>query len=202
MKVLLLDADGVVVDHDQYFSQQAIDLYSLNRSKVEKFFQTTFQECTLGKKDLVEELDKVIADWGWQGSVEEFIKEWFAAENAPNQEILEHIKILATAGIGIFLASKQEKHRAYYLLESMKFNKLFEYSFFTFEVGHPKNSPAFWTYVTESLQYLADIDQANQIIYYDDHPEIVEVAKKHGIDARHYTDVDTFIHHTAPESFV
>lgn len=69
--VMLFDADGVMITSSRLFSEQLELDYGISVKKMQPFFTGVFKLCSVGQADLKQELDKVIGEWGWQGTVDE-----------------------------------------------------------------------------------------------------------------------------------
>lgn len=180
IRAILFDADGVVINRDKYFSQELVKDYGVSKEKIEKFFQTEFQECLTGRADLKEVIAPYLKDWGVNKSVDGLLDDWFSFENRPNLPLIQKIKEIKAQGIKCYLATNQEKYRAYYLAERMGFLKLFDHLFISSEVHRLKPEPDFFDYVWESIQYLDFIDSKEEVLLVDDTQKVIDGADAYG----------------------
>ena len=67
IQVLLLDADGLVLQQARYFSEVYSQEYGVSTEVLMRFFRGVFRECQQGKADLKQELVSVLKEWQWQG---------------------------------------------------------------------------------------------------------------------------------------
>lgn len=74
-KCILFDANGVVVNSDM-FSDQYQKEYEISNNEMLPFFKGEFQDCLVGKADLIESLKPWLPKWKWTGSVDEFLQYW------------------------------------------------------------------------------------------------------------------------------
>ena len=183
IKAIIFDADGVVIRPTTLFSQQLIEAHHCNQDAVKNFFETDFMQCILGKANLKETLKQHISKFGWQGSVDSLLKEWFTSEDKPNQPLIKAIKELKRKSIGCYLATNQEKYRAQYLADEMKMLHLFDYIFFSYEMKLKKPQPKFWQYVWDSLSYMEGLNHKDEVMFWDDKEKNVLAAKRFGFDA-------------------
>ncbi|MBN1168476.1 HAD-IA family hydrolase [Candidatus Woesebacteria bacterium] len=186
IKAVILDADGVVIKDHEYFSVRYKRDFgkSLKDEVITNFFKNEYKKTAVGKADLKELLEKRLDEWGWKGTVDELLKYWFEGERDVNKKVLEIAKNLREKGVKIGLASDNERYRAEYLFDEVGLEYYFDYMFFSCFLGFTKSDPKFFEYVINKLKF-----KPQQIIYFDDDQENVDVAKGVGIDARLYESV-------------
>ena len=185
-KFLLLDADGVVMPRERYFSTRYAEEFDVPVEKLLPFFKTEFRECQLGSKDLREALDKYLMDWRWQGSVNELLEYWFKDGSVPDTETMAVIRKARAEGIRCYLATDQEKYRAAYLWNDLGLKNDFDDSFFSCDLGARKIESLYWEKV---LAALGNPDPAS-VFFWDDEKENIDVARKTGINAYLFTNVE------------
>jgi len=144
--------------------------------------------CEIGKKDLKEELKKVIKDWGWNGSVEELMDYWFRNEAEKREEVLNYIAILRSKGFKCYLATDNEKYRVAYLLDVVGLREHFDGFFPSCEIGYLKEQKEFWQAVYQNV----DNYRKDEILVWDDDIKNVNRAKEFGLKAEHYKYLDDF----------
>ncbi|MBU0530925.1 MAG: HAD-IA family hydrolase [Candidatus Uhrbacteria bacterium] len=186
-QAILFDADGMVVKKKMFSAEVEKD-YGITWAKMEPFFKGVFEDCKLGKADLKEELGKVIADWGWQGTVQELMDYWFKVGSEVDSQVAELIRELRVQGTKCYLTSNNEKYRAQYFRDRMGFNELFDGLFFSSEIGYMKHEPEFFEYVLNTIGPI----EKDQVLFVDDDEENIGVAKEFGLSTHFYQDFKTF----------
>lgn len=182
-KILLLDADGVVLPKTRYFSERYAEHFGVSAESLKSFFKNELRDCQLGTKDLRIVLPRYFNDWQWQGTVDELLQYWFQDGNQPEPEILTLVEQTRAAGIKCYLATDQEKYRAHYLWQNLELSKHFDGSFFSCDLGARKNETVYWEKV---LAKLGNPDPA-EVVFWDDELENVATAKQAGIEAHLFT---------------
>lgn len=190
IKCILFDADGVVVDAEM-FSVQYQKEYGVSNDEMLPFFSGEFQKCVVGQADLKEIIQPWLAKWKWEGTVAEFLQLWFSAEHSVDEQVAEVIKKLRKYGIRCYLATNQEKYRAQYLKEQMRFGKLFDGMFLSADIGFKKPSREFYEFILDDLENEYEI-HPREIMFFDDDQKNVDKAKELGIDAHFYKNFEEF----------
>jgi putative hydrolase of the HAD superfamily len=142
----------------------------------------------VGKADLKQELQHYLPQWGWKRSVDEFLNDWFYCEDQVNKQLINRIQQFRQQNIPCYLATNQEKYRTAYILNYMGFAKQFDGTFSSAYVGYMKRDRAFFEHV---LHVLKDV-KAQEILFWDDIVENVEVARQTGLRAEIYTTFEEF----------
>ncbi len=182
MKVLLLDADGVVVKtRHKYFSGKFSEEYSVPLEEVTPFFKQEYKKAATGKAEIKDLLAPYLKKWNWSKGTNEFLKYWFEGEKDIDVEVLNKVRHLRNKGMKVYLASDNEKRRAEYLMKEIGLSKEFDGAFFSFNLGVTKSDPKFFEKVIDKLK--AD---PSEIYYFDDDQKNVDVAKSVGIIAEIY----------------
>lgn len=191
IKAIIFDVDGVLVNAEK-FSIQLGKEYGIPTEKLLPFFKKEFQECLLGKADLKDVIEPYLAEWGWKGSVDDFLQFWFKSEHKIDEEVLNIAKHLKEKTL-IFIATNQEEHRASYLSKEMGFGEVFKRIYSSARIGHLKESPNFFHLMVEDIQenFSSNIKH-NEILFFDDTERNVKAAKEAGLNAYLYTDIETF----------
>lgn len=191
IKAIIFDVDGVLVNAEK-FSIQLEKEYGISTEKVSPFFMGEFQSCLLGKADLKDVIEPYLAEWGWKGSVDDFLQFWFKSEHKIDEEVLNIVKHLKKSAL-VFIATNQEKHRTSYLSKEMGFGEVFERIYPSAKIGCLKESPNFFHLMVEDIQehFSSDVKH-NEILFFDDTEKNVKAAEKAGLNAYLYTDIETF----------
>lgn len=189
IKALLVDGDGIVLKkRDKYFSDRLReDGYDFPKSAEIEFFKNIYPDIRIGKKNLKEGVEKYLKDWNWDKSVDELLDYWFSYENKLDGEIIDALQKIRKKGIKVYLASDHSKFRANDLWEHVGLQKYFDGHFFSCNLGATKDNPDFYKKVLKELQLKPD-----EILFFDDEEENVEVAKKVGLNAKFFQSVNQF----------
>lgn len=188
IKVLIMDADGVLVTKPETFSVILAREYKINPKKVLEFFDGNFQDCLIGKADLKESVAPYLKHFNWPGTVDEFLDYWFKSEHYLHEGLIEYIKKLRRQSTTIVLATNQEKYRTQYMLEHMGFADVFEKIYSSAHLGLKKPAVEFFAKVVEDLGANKD-----EVLFWDDDQQNIDGALQYGINAEFYTGYDSFL---------
>ena len=188
-RVLLLDADGVLVLPPKLFSEVYCEKYGIDPEKQQQFYATDdFKQALLGNLDLIEAIKQHNDLWQWEGDFNELVVMWLEAENYPNKDLVDLVNEYRQQGLPVYLATQQEKYRAKYLNETM-FGDVLDGMFCSCDLHANKHDKSFWQSVIKSLSSKYEGIAPHEIVYFDDRQTIVDVAKDCGLDAHLYTEV-------------
>lgn len=182
-QIVLFDFDGVSFTGTSLSAGLAKD-YGTVYEDMQPFFKGVFKLCSLGQADLKQELPAVLEAWKWPGTVDALVDYWFA-KDAIDEPIMHCIESLKANGTHCFMATNQEKYRAYSLREKFVQGKIFDEIFCSAELGVTKNNPAFWEAVFSRISELAD-NNKSKVVLIDDDEENVRTARAFGFDAIYY----------------
>jgi len=185
IKALLIDGDGATLKKTKYFSDVYAEEYHLPEEKLRPFFKDKFRLCQRGKADLKQEVQPYLKDWGWKGTVDEFLDYWFHTQTIPNQPMIELLQSLRTRGIKCYLCTDQEKYRASYISETLHFKDYFDDCFYSCDLGFNKSQKDFFEILIKKLGL-----KPEEIIYFDD--EDIEMAREVGINASIFKTFEDF----------
>ncbi|GGJ48705.1 HAD-IA family hydrolase [Deinococcus roseus] len=178
MTVLLFDVDGVVLKPpQQLFSIHAAEKYQLPEDLINRFFVGVFYQCLRGELDLKAALAPELPMWGYPGSVEAFMQEWFDIDFVPDEELLAVVDRLRAEGYACHLATNQETHRAAYLWERLQGH--FDGMFASSHLKAKKPDPEYFQQVQKALG-------TAEIHFWDDQSKNVEAAQQAGWNAHLY----------------
>jgi len=187
-KIIIFDADGVVVKREMYFSQRLARDFGIPEEDIMQFFRNEFKDCAVGRADLREALKKYVSMWGWDGSIDDLLKYWFENEKELDEELIKEINILRAKGFICCLATNNEVYRTKYLAETVGLKNLFDYIFSSAEISHLKIEDEFWKYIQEKLG-LKDLEN---IIVWESDGKIIEKAAELGMKGFLFDGVDNF----------
>lgn len=188
IKAILFDADGVVIKkRERFFSERFAEKQGIAVAEVLPFFKNDMRQAFVNKADLKEVLPTYLQTWRWGGSVDEFLAYWFREESPIDPEVIGYIDELRRKGIKCYVATDRDKYWSQYLLEHLKFKAYFDGFFFSYDVGHEKDSREYFEEVLNRLAL-----KPEEVMYWDDDQKNVDVAKSLGIDAHFWVSIDQF----------
>lgn len=187
IKVLIFDADGVLINGG-IFSKRFSKEYNINISKINPFFDGPFKDCLIGKADLKEVLIPHLEEWGWKDGIDSFLEYWFSTEHSIDQELIDYIQEHRKNGIKCVMATNQEKYRADYLFNKIGFVNSFDKMYVSAHLGYKKTNKEFFEKLVSDL---VDIKK-DEILFWDDDIENINIAKEFGINAELYTTFEDF----------
>jgi len=191
IKCVLFDADGIVIINEKYFSLQYQEIHDVKNEDMLPFFTGIFKDCLIGKADLKEVIVPWLPKWKWEGSVEEFLFNWFKLEDNVDPRVIDRITGLREKGIICILTTNQEKYRTEYMRTEMGFSELFNDIYSSAYVGAHKPDKEFYAFVLKEVQEKYSIGK-DEIIFFDDCEKNVAGAKTVGIKSYHYTEFKKF----------
>ena len=189
IKAMLFDADGMVINKPKRFSELLAEDYKVPNEKIIPFFQNEFQACLIGKIDLKDAVTPYLANWNWNGSVDDILKYWFEKENYVDKRITDLIANCRKQGIKCYLHSNQEKYRTKFMTDVMGFSKIFDDIFSSAHLGFKKPDPEFWKSVLNKISPT----EKSEVLVFDDDEENFVSAKEFGFKSYLYKDFEGFI---------
>jgi putative hydrolase of the HAD superfamily len=143
-------------------------------------------ECVTGRRDLKQALAAILPDVGYKGSVDDFVRYWFEKDSRLDPDVFGIVRELRERGRAqIFVATGQEHYRAAYLWDELGFSSHFDRLFYSAQIGVPKKDLRFFEAINRAL----GIEPGERPVFFDDQPEIVELANRAGWDAAIFTSV-------------
>lgn len=187
VKAICFDADGVIVNPQMQFSRHLEKEYGITPLMTKKFFQGVFNECLIGKADLLEVLPPFLKEWGWKGSARDYIDTWLHYDHVIDERLITRIQELRHDGIFCCLATSQEKNRANYMKLDMGFQKAFDQLFFSCEMGCQKPERSYFL----DIENMLNLDPGS-ILFWDDNGSNVDEARACGWKAEIYVSFEEF----------
>jgi putative hydrolase of the HAD superfamily len=185
-KAILFDLDGlVIVGQAKLFSQRISEEFDIPYELVSEFFTNDFRECSFGRADLKEKIQPYLVKWGYKGSVDDFLKYWFEGESKTDEDVLKIISNLRFKGIKCYIATRQEKYRKEYLLETVGLKDKFDGIFCTCDIGYDKWQKEYWSYVFEKLGL-----NPEEIMFFCDGQKNIDSSKELGVEAYFYDGIE------------
>ncbi|MDE2188757.1 MAG: HAD hydrolase-like protein, partial [Patescibacteria group bacterium] len=175
IKAFILDMDGMIV-HGERFSKRLANTFGISLEITSPFFKGPFQECLVGNADLKFELQKILPEWGWKGTVDELIAFWFSPEATLIHSGFELVaSALRARGIHCYLATNNEQYRTSHLMKERGLSEWFDGVFSSANLGCKKPEPAFFEMVLAQIPFTKD-----EIMFWDDDQENVDGARTAG----------------------
>lgn len=186
-KVVLFDLDGlVIVGPNKRFSESFAEDYNIPHEKIGEFFLNDFRECSFGRADLKEKLALYLDKWNYTGTVEDIMEYWFKNASNTDKEVLAIIDNLREKGIKCYIATRQEKYRKEYLLNTVGLKNKFDGIFCTCDIGYDKWEQGYWDHVFKELNL-----KPEEIMFFCDGPKNIEHSKSLGVNAFYYDGIET-----------
>jgi putative hydrolase of the HAD superfamily len=179
-ETVIFDVDGVLV-RGGAFGERLLRELRLRRAALDAFWRGPFVQCSLGLSDLKAEVAPFLEEWGYDGSVDDYLEAWFEADSAVNAEVFEEVERLRRRGVPCHVASTQERYRAAYLEGTMGLATRFDRLFFSCRLGVKKPQREFYERVTGELGVAP-----GSLLFIDDQPANVDAARAAGWNAEVY----------------
>lgn len=176
MSCFAFDLDGVLIIAP-LFTENLYQKFKVPAELSQSFIEGEYQDCVVGKKDLKEILPRYIKEWQLKISVQELLDFWFAAENKPNQELLDFIQKLRSQGHYCCILTNQEKYRMEYIRQTMGYVKYFDSIISSCEIGFKKPSQEYFLTSAKLIGY--DLDKIN---FFDDREKYVKESINAGLN--------------------
>ena len=190
VKAVLFDADGVLTVPEELFSNKYAQSKGLDTEPFKQFFRGPFQQALIGKaalKDLIQQYNDV---WQWDGEVEDLLRQWCESEDLRNVPLIEYAQSLRKSGTPCYVGTNQERYRGNYMQEVM-FKDLFDGFFISSEMGVMKPDIAYFEKAIDGIKAInAHVSAPQEILFFDDTPSHVEGAKRAGLQAYLFTDIE------------
>jgi putative hydrolase of the HAD superfamily len=179
--ILLFDVDGVLAN-GRSFSEHLACEHGITAESTAPFFRGRFLDCLVGRGDLRQELAAHLPGWGWPGTVEQFLDDWFTSEHVINELLMTAVRRYRARGIRCYIATNQEQYRTRYIREQMGFADAFDGLFASAEIGYMKHDPAFFAHLLHTLGPVPP----STVLFWDDSATNVATARSVGLCAKVY----------------
>jgi putative hydrolase of the HAD superfamily len=180
IEAVIFDVDGVLVRSGAFGLKLQREL-ELPPDELNEFWKGPFVQCSLGLSDLKEVIRPFLERWGYRGTVESCLQDWFSADSAVNDDVLDGVERLRRRGVPCHVASTQERYRAAYLEGPMGLAARFDRLFFSCHLGAKKPQPEFYGRVASELG-----TPPAALLLIDDQQINVEAARAAGWSAELY----------------
>ena len=183
MKALLLDADGVILEKGEYFSERFAREYGVKPESVMEFFKGPYLKCQSGLADLKIELEPYLEKWRWTDGVESFLDYWFNSDFTIDKRGAALIAKFQNRGVRCYMASNNERYRAEFIEEKLREKNLLDGYYFSYSLKRRKENPDFFTYVLNDLSL-----HPTEVCFVDNDQKNVNSASSVGIQSYLYND--------------
>ncbi|WEK05596.1 MAG: HAD-IA family hydrolase [Candidatus Devosia phytovorans] len=199
-RAVLFDVDGVII-HGYHANPARVRPWDANlladmgvdpdRFRREFIFDLFMKKVITGEMALIPALERRLPALGYKGSPMVFAHYWLTHDSELNAPLLDVIRQLkAREGLKLYLATNQEHLRAQHLWSHLGLSDLFEDIFYAARIGARKPDPRFFTFVDDKLG-----PQSEPPLFFDDSPEVIAGARKHGWEAVLFNTVDDCTSH-------
>ncbi len=178
---VLFDADGVLQELPGGWRERVRPYLG---ERTEEFLELTWREewpCLEGAIDYLPLLARHLELFDVAVPAERFFYEVWC-DLRVDETSVALVGALRAKGLGVHLATNQEMHRSAYMRDTLGYDRLFERSFYSYEVGHAKPSGRFFETVLERLGA-----RGAEVLFIDDVAENVEAARRVGLHAEHWS---------------
>jgi len=196
IKVILFDADGVIQKSTKDFistleifaeaskkrTNHFTKLYKVVGVKTptaKSFIKDIFaaeQPCMVSDKDFSSAIKEVLNNWQIDIPLAEVLALW--ANITVFDDVIEVVKNLKTKGYRCCLATNQQSYRANIMRNVLDYDALFDYHFYSCEMGIKKPDCKYFEYIVSTLEV-----PASQLLFIDDKESNVNAAKQVGLQA-------------------
>ncbi|TFE25452.1 HAD family hydrolase [Frankia sp. B2] len=178
---VLFDADGVLQEIPGGW-YAAMEPYLGERSR--EFLHRTWKDelpMLAGRGDYMPVLAATLAEFAVSTPVEDVYRDvWHRIDVM--DESLALVRALRLRGYGVHLGTNQERHRAAYMRSALGYDRLFNVSCYSCDLGIAKPAPAFFTEAARRI----GVDPAS-ILFIDDNEKNIAGARIAGLAAEQWT---------------
>ncbi|GAB4145969.1 MAG: hypothetical protein OHK0017_06170 [Patescibacteria group bacterium] len=184
IKLITFDIDGVLTRF-KVWGKSFEKEYGVTQEQLDEFYLEN-RELWHGVGDLKERLLPYLQKWNVPLSVEKYLEYWFTKDWEPFTEVWDMARKLKEMGYKIAIASAQEPYRREFLRQNYLPADLFDYFFFTSEIGYTKGDSQFW----ENIFIKADV-KPEEVVHIDDSEAVCQAAEQNGVNSILYVNGNT-----------
>ena len=182
IKALILDADGVVQHPTLGWIAGWVRLGgpSFLREVSEQENRTL-----TGEEDLAPLITDLLARKGLDLTFEQVLEHWCTID--VDHRMLELADRVRAEGVLVAMGTNQNPYRGRYMLEELPYADHFDVLFHSWQIGHAKPDPAFFTHIVGELGVEPD-----EAVFVDDMAVNVAGARAAGLRGVHFSLLDTY----------
>ena len=190
-KVILFDIDGVLIRPPNYFSEE---LEKQGYKKAEKnltsFFQgSDYWKCLEDKASPEKSIMPYLKRFNWKETAGDYFKKQFQFEKKYlDQDLIKQIEEYRNQRMKCYLSTDKIKNRAEFFLNEMNFKNIFDGFFISCYMGYRKCHDQFWISAIKKLKKEIKGVKPNEIVFFDDIQNNIDVASRFGINAILFKD--------------
>lgn len=189
LRALMVDVDGVLIRHEpglRWDSSLLVDLGIDPDVLATEFFNNHFADVVLGRADLAERLDLVLAGVAPHVPAARLMEYWFSHDAPLDTTLLRDLRRVRQQGMELYLATVQEHHRARYLWETVNLKAEFDGMHYAADLGYAKPDARFYKVIERRVRLAPD-----EILLIDDRQENVDAARESGWAGHLWTPTST-----------
>jgi HAD superfamily hydrolase (TIGR01509 family) len=185
LKAIIFDLNGVFLE-SRYLTERLEEDFGIPKEESLEVLKESMSIVRLDPSVNVYSFWKPLLDKYNSGlDEEEFLEYWFSGESLV-YELIDFCKELRRQSIKVYILSNNFRERTEYYRDN--FSEIFENvdnSFFSWETGNVKSDLSTYEKVLAKIGL-----KGREVIYFDDSKENVNLAKKVGINAYIYDELD------------
>jgi putative hydrolase of the HAD superfamily len=159
--------------------------------KQEFIFDLFLKKVIVGDMSVIDALERRLPGLGFKGSPMTFLTYWLKQDSELDLTLMEVVRELkAKPDIRLYLATNQEHMRASWLWGSLGLGSLFEDIFYSARIGVRKPDRKFFQYIEDRIG-----PQAEPPLFFDDTPEVIDGARRHGWEAVQFDTLEDCTFH-------
>ena len=149
------------------------------------------ETCATGQAEIGDVLPPILADLGYRGDLETFLRYWFEHDAWVDQALVDAVVLLRNRhGYECYLATSQEHRRAAFIWDELKAKDHFSGMYYSANLGLSKKSTDFYRAVQADFDF-----SGGRPIYFDDRESLVQVAAAAGWEACLYESIESLRRH-------
>ena len=186
IKAIVFDLNGVFLQ-SEYLTKRIEEKYSIPSDEILTVLKESLKDTRLNPEvRIFGYWENLFKKYNIEITEDEFLSFWFSGESLVNEFVLLS-KELREKGLAVYIFSNNFKERTEYYRKNFK--EIFENvdnAFFSWETGYVKSDPKAYSNLISNINVRPD-----EIIYFDDSEENIQLAKSLGIKAYVYNDFDS-----------
>jgi putative hydrolase of the HAD superfamily len=184
LAAILFDADGVIqnskVDDLSVLVARSLGFLPEDLEDFVNDIIEAERPALAGQVDFADVLEPLLAARGASGKAAEFAAEWACSIDA-DASVLSLIGKLRQQGLCCALATNQQSYRAKYMRQTLGYDRVFERSFYSHELGFMKPDVRYFEAIVARLPFSPE-----QVLFIDDLAKNIAAARTVGLHAEQF----------------